>query len=144
MVDNYILTGDQVVFLPNFGSAIITPIPGVIIGSAAKMTVNSKPVCLQGDEKKVVVSGVAYINGSFAIPGVGTLTIEALGGDQTSKKTTVEGKPPIVMGTMFTAKFTVMTPAQMPTPSGTQPDGVPMFTGQGMFVPTNMTVLDGG
>lgn len=143
-MDNYIVSGDTVVFLPAFGSAIITPIPGTITGSATKTTVTGKPVCLEGDEKKVSVPGVAYINAAYGIPGVGTLTIERLNGDQTSKKTTIEGKAPILMGTTFTAKFTVNTPAQMPTPGGPVPDSVPMFTGQGMFTPTNMTVMDGG
>ncbi|GIK29916.1 MAG: hypothetical protein IT298_14585 [Chloroflexi bacterium] len=143
-MDNYIVSGDQAIFLPNFGSAVITPIPGVIVGSAVKTTVTGKPVCLEGDEKKVVVPGVAYINASYSIPGVGVLTIQALGGDQTSKKTTIEGKAPILKGTQFDAKFTVSTPAQMPTPGGTVPDSVPMFMGKGMFIPTNMMVQDGG
>lgn len=108
-MDNYIVSGDQAIFLPNFGSAVITPIPGVIVGSAVKTTVTGKPVCLEGDEKKVVVPGVAYINASYSIPGVGVLTIQALGGDQTSKKTTIEGKAPILKGTQFDAKFTVST-----------------------------------
>lgn len=75
-MDNYIVSGDQAIFLPNFGSAVITPIPGVIVGSAVKTTVTGKPVCLEGDEKKVVVPGVAYINASYSIPGVGVLTIQ--------------------------------------------------------------------
>lgn len=143
-MENYIVTGDQVMFLPNFGSAVITPIPGVITGSATKTFVTGKPVCLEGDEKKVVVPGVAYINAAYTIPGVGILTIQALGGDQTSKKTKIEGKAPILMGTLFDAKFTVNVPAQMPTPGGPVPDSVPMFMGKGMFVPTNMTVMDSG
>lgn len=143
-MDNYIVTGDQVVFLPNFGSAIITPIPGVITGSATKTLVTNKPVCLEGDEKKVTVPGVVYINAAYSIPGVGVLTIQALGGDQTSKKTTIEGKAPILKGMQFDAKFTVNTPAQMPTPGGPVPDSVPTFMGKGMFVPSNMTVMDGG
>jgi hypothetical protein len=143
-MEQYIVSGDQAVFLPAFGPAIITPIPGVINGSATKTKVTKKPVCLEGDEKKVTVSNVMYIMGSFAIPGMGTLTIQQLGGDQTSKKTKVEGKAPIVKGTMFTAKFTVSSPAKMPTPKGPQDDPAPTYMGQGQFVPTNMTVMDKG
>lgn len=144
-MDNYIVAGDQAIFMPAFGQAIITPIPGVMVSSATKTMVTKKPVCLDGDEKKVVVSGVAYISGSFVIPGVGTLTIQQLGGDQKSMKTKIEGKAPILKGTMFTAKFQVMTPAQQPNPPAPPvPDPVPTYMGQGMFVPTDMTVMDKG
>jgi hypothetical protein len=144
-MDNYIVAGDQVVFLPNFGQAIITPIPGVMSSSATKTNVTMKPVCLEGDEKKVVVSGVAYISGSFVTPGTGTLTIQQLGGDQKSMKTKIEGKAPILKGTMFTAKFQVMSPAMQPNPPAPPvPDPVVTYMGQGMFVPTDMTVMDKG
>lgn len=144
-MDNYIVMGDQVIFLPNFGQAIVTPIPGVMTSSATKTMVTKKPVCLEGDEKNVVVPGVAYISGNFVTPGVGTLTIQQLGGDQKSMKTKIEGKAPILKGTMFTAKFQVTAPAMQPNPPAPPvPDPVPTYTGQGMFVPTDMTVMDKG
>jgi hypothetical protein len=142
-MENYIVSGDVVTFLPPFGKAIVTPIPGSIPGSAKKTTVTGKPVCLEGDEKKVIVPGVAYISPPYVTPGVGILMIEALQSDQLSQKTTIEGKKPILKGIMFKAKFQVNAPAMMPTPAGPVPDPVPLYSGgQGMFVPTNMTVTD--
>ncbi|MDQ7027558.1 MAG: hypothetical protein Q9P44_18595 [Anaerolineae bacterium] len=143
-MDQIIVTGDQAIFIPAFGSAIITPIPGVITGSAATTTVTKKPACVEGDEATVVVPGVMYINASYVIPGTGTLTIQKLGSDQLSQKTKIGGKKVIVKGTMFDAKFQVMVPAQMPTPGGPVPDSVPQFSGKGQFVPSNFTVTDGG
>ena len=144
-MDNYIVTGDQVIFLPNFGQAIVTPIPGVIVSSATKTMVTKKPVCLEGDEKKVVVPGVAYISGSFVTPGTGTLTIDKLQADQLSKQTKIEGKAPILKGIMFVAKFQVMAPAMQPNPPAPPvPDPVVTYMGQGMFVPTDMTAMDQG
>jgi hypothetical protein len=145
-MDNYIVAGDQVIFLPAFGPAIITPIPGVMISSATKTMVTKKPVCLEGDEKKVVVPGVAYISGAFVVPGVGTLTIDKLQPDQLSRKTKIEGKAPILKGMMFVAKFQVTAPAQQPPapPKPPVPDPVATYMGQGMFIPTDMTVMDKG
>lgn len=143
-MDQIIVTGDQAIFLPNFGSAIVTPIPGVIVGSASTCSVTKKPACIDGDEKSVVVPGVVYINAAYTIPGVGTLTIQKLGGDQLSKKTKIMGKNVIVKGTFFDAKFQVMTPAQMPTPGGPVPDAVPQFMGKGQFIPSNFLVNDKG
>ncbi|MEM9127753.1 MAG: hypothetical protein AAGB28_18335 [Pseudomonadota bacterium] len=143
-MDNIIRAGDQAIFLPTFGSALVTVIPGVMTGTGATTMTNGPPTCVQGDEKLCIVPGCAYINAAYAIPGVGTLMIQALGPDQTSKKTTIGGKPVIVKGTFFTAKFQVMVPAQMPTPTGPVPDAVPMFMGQGQFMTTNMTVMDMG
>lgn len=144
-MENYIVTGDQVIFLPQFGPATVTPMPGVMVSSATKTIVTKKPVCLEGDEKKVIVSGVPYIQGNFVIPGTGVLTIDKLQPDQLSKKTTIEGKAPILKGIMFIAKFQVLSPAMQPNPPAPPAPGpVASFTGQGMFVPTDMTVMDKG
>lgn len=144
-MENYIVAGDQVIFLPVFTTATITPIPGVMVSSAVKTRVTGKPVCLDGDEKKVIVPGVAYISGNFAIPGTGTLTIQQLNADQKSVKTKIEGKAPILLGTMFIAKFQVIAPASQPNPPAPPtPDPVVTYLGQGMFAPTNVTVNDHG
>lgn len=143
-MENYIVNNDMVTFLPSFTPATIVPVPGKITASAAKTNATKKAICLEGDESSVTVSGVAYIGAAFPVPGVGQLTITKLNADQTSKKTKIEGKAPIVKGTMFTAKFTVQTPASLITPGGKQDDPVPTYTGQGQFVPSNMTVMDKG
>ena len=105
-MEQIIVSGDVVNFLPPFGSAIIVPVPGAMVGSAATVMTTSKPTCVEGDEKKVVVPGVAYINGPHVIPGVGILTIDKLASDQLSTKTTSGGKKVILKGVQFDAKPT--------------------------------------
>ncbi|MEM1255793.1 MAG: hypothetical protein AAGI69_25420 [Cyanobacteria bacterium P01_H01_bin.21] len=137
MTDFILIDGDQVVFLPVFGIATVVVQPGTLAGSA-KGTVGGKPVCVDGDEKDVVVSGCSYIAGPYSIPGTGTLKIEALAGDQKATKTNCEGKPVLLKGSLFTAKFEVQSPAQQPPPGVPSSDGTPFYSGQGMFQTKNM------
>lgn len=143
MVDFILKTGDQAIFFPTFGPAIVTVIPGVLTGSAANVLIGGQPVCVAGDERNVIVPGCMYISGSFVTPGIGTLSIQALNADQKSTKTKAGGKFVLLQGTTFTAKFQVMSPAMMPTAGGPVPDPVPQYTGQGQFQTTNFTVKDG-
>ena len=52
-----IIDGDMVTFLPTYGSAVVTPIPTTIAGTAAKTEVAGKAVCLEGDEGDVESPG---------------------------------------------------------------------------------------
>jgi hypothetical protein len=143
-VDQLIRTGDQAQFLPNFGAAILlAPAITTITGSAATVSASKAVVCVDGDEKTVILPGIPYMSGSFVTPGVCTLTIQSLAADQKSTKTKAMGKAVILKGTMFTAKMQVMSPAMMPAPPGPPvPDPVLTNVGQGMFITTNMTVTD--
>jgi hypothetical protein len=145
-MDQIIRTGDQAQFMPNFGMAILlAPAIGVITGSAVTVNVAGMTACVQGDEMTVQVPGIPYMSGSFVTPGVCIVTIQALGPDQTSMKTKISGKPVIVKGTTFTARMQVMVPAMQPNPPAPPiPDPVPMNTGTGMFITTNVTVQDHG
>jgi hypothetical protein len=142
MADFILVTGDMVMFNPAFGPAVIVPVPGTLAGSG-RYSIGGKPVCVDGDEGKVMVSGVTYMSPAFPTPGVGMLTIDALGGDQKAQKTNSGGKPVLLKGSTFTAKFQVMTPAQLPTPGGPQMDASPEYSGTGMFVTTNVQVKGG-
>ena len=110
------------------------------------MTTLPDTLCyLNGDysplnEAKVSVPGCMYMTPSHPIPGVGTLKIAALAGDQTARTTQTGGKPVLLKGSMFTAKFEVQTPAQQPTPGGPVPDATPQYSGQGQFMPINQQV----
>ena len=129
--------GDVVVFMPTFGTALVTPIPTTISSSATNTTVADSPVCLEGDERDVKSSGCAYIAPPFVVPGVGTLKIMQLGADQISQNTTIEGKKTILQGSVFQAIFEVQTPAQVPV--GGIPDPVPKYPGGvGMFIPSQL------
>lgn len=138
-LDVVILDADQAMFIPAFGAAIVVVRPGVMKGTG-KTTVQGKFVCVDGDEKKLMVPGCPYISGAFSIPGVGTLKIDALAGNQLTMKTKSGGKPMIVKGIMFKAKFEVMVPAMTPPapPAPPNPDPMTMYSGQGQFISTNM------
>ena len=78
----------------------------------------------------------------YSIPGVGTLSIQSLGGNQKAKKNKSAGKPLLLKGSTFTAKFQVMTPAQQPPkgPTPPIPDATPQYSGTGSFMTTNLKV----
>jgi hypothetical protein len=141
MSDLIIVDGDTVNFLPNFGAAVVVPIPTTIAGTAAKTQVTGKVACLEGDEKNVKSSGCMYIAGAYVIPGTGTLKIDQLNSDQLTQNTKIEGKKVILQGSTFDAVFEVQSPAQQPTSGPPVPDSTAKYSGgKGMFVPSNTKV----
>jgi len=137
--DFVLIDGDQVLFLPMFSPAIVVVQPGRLAGSGPA-TVGGKAICVDGDETRVSVPGCSYMTPVHPIPGVGTLKIQALAGNQKARQTQTGGKPVLLKGAMFTAKFEVQAPAQQPTPAGPVPDATPQYSGQGQFVTTNLKV----
>ena len=138
MSDFILIDGDLVLFNPTFGAATVVVQPGTLTGSG-KGSFRGKPVCIDGDEGNVSVPGCTYIAGTYSIPGTGTLSIDALGGDQKASKTNSDGKPVLLKGSQFTAKFEVQAPAQQPPkgPSPPVPDSMPSYSGNGSFQTTN-------
>ncbi len=138
MSDFILITGDKANFTPAFGLAIVVVKPGTLSGKG-KTTLKGKKICVDGDEKNVSVPGCPYFTPIYSIPGTGTLKINALGGDQKAKKTQCGGKPVLLKGSNFTAKFEVQSPAQKPpTPvEPPTPDATPQYTGSGTFISTN-------
>lgn len=134
MSDVVLLDGDQVVFLPMFGAAIVVVQPGKLSASGPA-TVQGKKVCVDGDEGQVQVPGCLYMTPSHPIPGSGTLKVLALAPNQRAQHCQTGGKPMLLKGGQFQAKFEVQSPAQQPTPGGPVPDPVPQYVGQGLFVP---------
>ena len=140
MADFILVTGDKAMFNPTFGQATVVALPGTLVGTG-KDLINGKPVCVDGDEKKVIVPGCMYMTPQYSIPGVGTLSIQSLGGNQKAKKNKSGNKPVLLKGSTFTAKFQVMVPAQQPQPSGPPiPDATPQYSGTGSFITTNLKV----
>jgi len=131
-LDFVILSNDQVMFDASFSPAIIVPVPGVITGSSQAQS-GAVPACVVGDEASVQVPGVAYTSGAFTIPGVGMLTILALGGDQQAVQGKSGGKPFILKGSVFQAQLQVLAPASNPVAV----DPVPIYFGTGQFVTAN-------
>lgn len=138
MPDFILIDGDIANFIPAFGAATVVVQPGKLAGSGPA-TLNGKNICVDGDEKNVSVPGCTYMTPQYSIPGVGTLKIEALAGDQKATKTNTGGKAVLLKGSNFTAKFEVQSPAQQPPPGPGSPipDSTPQYSGNGMFITTN-------
>jgi hypothetical protein len=133
-MDFVILSNDQAIFAPAFSPAVVVPVPGIITGSA-RMQSSGPMICVEGDEATVSVPGVPYTSGAFTTPGVGTLMILSLGPDQRARNATSGGRPLILKGTQFRARFQVTVPAVNPSPPA--PDPVPIYFGTGSFLTTN-------
>ena len=138
MPDYILIEGDKANFLPNFGAAVVIVQPGDLKGSGPA-TLNGTKVCVDGDEKNVSVPGCTYMTPQYCIPGTGTLKIDALAANQKAKKTNTGGKPVLLKGGSFTAKFEVQSPAQQPPPGPGSPipDATPQYSGSGMFITSN-------
>jgi hypothetical protein len=138
MTDFVVIDGDMAQFLPSFGMATVIVQPGTMPGSGPA-TKGGKPFCLAGDEANLQVPGCTYMTAQHTIPGVGTLGIKALAGDQQTTKTTHKGKALILVGSRFQAKFTVSAPAMQPPPGPGSPipDATAEYSGQGTFVTNN-------
>jgi Contractile injection system spike tip protein len=142
MADFILVDGDTAMFIPAFGAAVVVVQPGKLAGSGPA-TIGGKKIAVDGDESKVSVAGCAYMTPQYSIPGTGTLKIAALAGDQKAQKTNTGGKPVLLKGGNFTAKFEVQSPAQQPPPGPGSPipDATPQYSGNGMFVPSNVKVM---
>ena len=139
MLDIMLQDGDLAQFLPAFGPDMVVVRPGRMQGSGPA-TIKSKRICVSGDEMRLQVPGCSYVSGPFVLPGVGTLKIASLAPNQRTIKLKIKGKPALLKGMMFTARFEVQSPAQQPTPAGPVPDPVPIYMGQGNFISTNVQV----
>ncbi len=138
MADFVLLENDIANFLPAFGAATVVVMPGTLKASGPA-TVNGSKVCVDGDERQVEVPGCSYMAPPHTIPGVGTLKIAALGGDQKATKTKTGGKAVLLKGSQFDAKFEVQVPAQQPPPGPGSPipDATPQYAGKGTFTTIN-------
>lgn len=129
-----LVSGDQAIFLPNFGPATVRVRPGLLVGSG-RATLSGVRVCVDGDEKTVVVPGCSY-----QLPGLdagrGTLFIEGLAADQRALRMLTAGKPVLMVGTLFIAKFVVQEKAR----KGQFIDPYAQHAGAGYFVASNRRV----
>lgn len=142
MADSILLTGDTVMFDPVFGLAVLSPLSplSATLSGTGGRQIDGKAVCVEGDEKNVMVSEVIYTSGSFTIPGKGILKIESLGSDQKATVTKTWGKAVLLKGSTFTARLQITTPAmqQRPIPFLPIPDPTTEYIGTGEFITTNV------
>jgi hypothetical protein len=141
--DYVIASGDMIqVTIP--APAIVPQLvaPVALVGSSQSVTVGGKPACLEGDELPASLKvPLTYTAPPFVTPGTGTLEVTLLPTNKTVQ--TQNGKKILVKGSTFTAKFTVQTPAQQPTPAGPVPDPVTVKPGTAQFITTNARVQAG-
>jgi Contractile injection system spike tip protein len=145
MADSIIITGDLLrVAMPLMGATVFpvaAPVP--LIGSGARVNGLMRPVCVQGDELPAFLKGVPlpYVAPPYVIPGTGTLQI-LLMPTNLAKRTMNAGKPLLLKGGQFQAKFQVASPAmfQPPGPVPPQPDPISVKIGPAQFITSNMTV----
>ena len=136
MSDLILIDGDEVVFDQMFGVAYVTVKPGEIKGTG-KTSLNSKVVCVEGDEATVEVPGCDYIAPPYVNPkGKGTLRIASLGGDQKAQQMKSGGKAVLLKGGKFNAEFTVQIPAHQPGVPPV-PDPIKKYIGTGEFKTSN-------
>lgn len=141
MADFVIRTGDLIeVTIP--GAALIPTLlaPLALTGSSTDVAVQAMPVCLQGDELPIALSGpMPYTQPPFTVPGTGTLTLTLTPTNMT-QRTTNSGKPILIKGGPFPAVFSVQTPASQPTAAGPVPDPQLQKPGTARFITTNTSV----
>ncbi len=139
MPSELLITGDQAVYLPQFGAATVQVQPGVLIGSASKFKVRGQPACVRGDEASAQVPGCPYVAQGYPIPGTGRLSIARLGPDHLVSAIKLNELPFIVKGGHFVAEFEVTRPAQIALPNGSLvPDPTPRYAGRGYFEKRNI------
>ena len=135
-----IVHGDTVKFLPNFMNRVIVPVPTTINGSGMA-SIGGKKICISGDEKKVIVSGVVYTAPStgHTTPGSGIINEITLQQDQQLMYVN-SGATVIVQGIQFMCFFTPTAPAMTtsvpPVPDstvGVKSQGFGMFTATQVF-----------
>ncbi len=138
MADYILIDGDLAEFVAAFGDAVVSVRPGTLTGSGPA-TIGGKKICVDGDEGSVSVAGCDYFTAQYPIPGMGTIEIDALAADQKAQKTKTGGKAVLLLGTSFTAKFSVQSPAQKPPPGPGSPTPDPMtqYSGSGRFSTSN-------
>ena len=134
-MDQIVLDGDFVKFDPIFAPAIVIVQPARIRASGEPADRgNVRKMCVQGDERSVIVPGCTYTSPPFTNPGMGTLTIEVLSPMSAARKTQSARRPVLLKGQRFVARFTVNMAATMVTGNGVpMPDPRPFYQGAGSF-----------
>lgn len=137
----FLISGDSVVFPANFCADAVTPEVSVPITGTGKANVGGKPVCVAGDEAKVVAA-CSYTTSAFTIPGAATLKIKQLASAQQSQVATSATRAAILATDEFDIEMTVTGPASVVNAAGvTQTDTTATYTGKGRFKSENTAAM---
>ncbi len=139
MLDFILISGDRAIFIPTFGNAMVVVRPGSLTGTG-RAKVKGRTICVEGDEKKVIVPGCPYTSPPNVTPGAGILSIQSLAPNQKARRVKSGGKAVLLKGSTFNAKFQVLLPATKPPPPPAPPTGVdttPQYFGKGTFTTSN-------
>ena len=131
--------GDQIKFTMLVPTLVVPPIMAPVpLKASGHHKVLNMPVCLVGDElPKSIKSPLPYTDGSFTIPGTGTIKL-TLPPTHKSKVDKDKGKPVLIKGPPFQATFQVSSPAQQPNPPAPNiPDPVPTKALLVQYITTN-------
>ena len=140
--DIIIMADDTAKFESTFGVASLSGTLQGAMPASGKTTINGTKVCVEGDEKNLVVSGCMYKAPPFShVPGVGVLKIKSLAPNQLTQKTQSGNKAIVLKGAMFDSVFEVQSPAKFVAPlAPPQQDAAPSYAGKGQLIPANIKI----
>lgn len=131
--------GDEVRFFPEFLGITVSVRPGFIKGTG-KAKQGSLPICVEGDEKSVIVTACPYVNKVEGYTGgTGTLKISKLKQAHISQKTKIATKAVLLNGNRipFAAEFQVEVGGFNQVAQTTDASGRIYSQGQGYFETKN-------
>lgn len=138
MAFNILVDGDEAMFGATIGAATAVPRSGILVGTA-NVRIGGKPVCVLGDENQVMVSGINYSQGGF-VGGNGLLQVNNFLPQQHGVTVKVGGKPVLLQGNQFIAKFTPQIKAMQPAGPSMIPDPIPLYIGPAPVLGKNTLV----
>ncbi|WP_186645843.1 hypothetical protein [Fluviispira vulneris] len=129
-----LLSGDSFSFDSIEGAQLLSPVNIYPITGSGKSSINSRNICLKGDESSVILPVIPYNTSSHTIPGVLKGEIKKLASDNIDEKSFEDGKNLLKVGSSdVEVEYIVLMPAMQP---GTPP--IPdlskfKFSGKGGF-----------
>lgn len=132
-----LLTGDLVMFQTMDGNPTFIPTPPIPINGSSSSDVLGRIICIEGDEKNVILPVYTYMTPTFPIPGIISCKIKQLDSSHLSSIATNNGKKILyVSSTSFIAEYQVIMKAQQPPPpaGGGLQDPISTHTGKGNFI----------
>ena len=144
---SFLLTGDVVSFDLIEGGTLMAPAKTIMKGTAS-IEDSGRVVCIEGDEKNALFPSCPYVAPPYTIPGAVMCKIKKLNSGHISGIVTDGSnggdKNILYIGSSpFDVEYTVLMPAQQPTPTGPIPDTKLSYSGKGSFIETGIHTIEG-